>query len=165
MGLAKTSAAALNLLIDIGYFPVHVNLDLLKYNIRTDYPDEVLAAAESLLSQSYDLDEVYLLCSTCIHWDTEILHELKSTRISLLEVTVRWQFFFQIKLRESSYWPVWVYICVSLSLYIYILYLSLYIYSILTIIICWYSYLECQNRFDTPEGLCHWCGWGWWGTF
>ncbi|CDP06605.1 unnamed protein product [Coffea canephora] len=54
MGLSKTSAAALNLLIDIGYFPVHVNLDLLKYSIHTDYPDRVLAAAGSLLSESYD---------------------------------------------------------------------------------------------------------------
>ena len=60
MGLSKTSAAALNLLIDIGYFPVHVNLDLLKYSIHTDYPDRVLAAAGSLLSESYDdLDVVY----------------------------------------------------------------------------------------------------------
>ncbi|KAL0338307.1 UNVERIFIED_CONTAM: Ribonuclease II, chloroplastic/mitochondrial [Sesamum angustifolium] len=58
MGLAKTAAAAVNLLIDIGYFPVHVNLDLLKLNIRTDYPEEILAAAESLLSESPDLDEV-----------------------------------------------------------------------------------------------------------
>ncbi|KAL3531809.1 hypothetical protein ACH5RR_005330 [Cinchona calisaya] len=57
MGLTKTSDAALNLLIDVGYFPVHVNLDLLKYNIRTDYRDEVLSAAESLLSDSSDLDE------------------------------------------------------------------------------------------------------------
>lgn len=58
MGLAKTSAAALKLLIDIGYFPVHVNLDLLKYNLRTDHPEEVLAAAEILLAESSDLDLV-----------------------------------------------------------------------------------------------------------
>lgn len=60
MGLAKTASAAVNLLIDIGYFPVHVNLDLLKLNIRTDYREEILAAAESLLSESPDLDEVIL---------------------------------------------------------------------------------------------------------
>ncbi|KAK4480956.1 hypothetical protein RD792_011818 [Penstemon davidsonii] len=58
MGLTKTSSAAVNLLIDIGYFPLHVNLDLLKTNIRTDYPEGILAAAESLLSESPDLDEV-----------------------------------------------------------------------------------------------------------
>ncbi|KAL3839520.1 hypothetical protein ACJIZ3_024111 [Penstemon smallii] len=58
MGLTKTSSAAVNLLIDIGYFPLHVNLDLLKSNIRTDYPEGILAAAESLLSESPDLDEV-----------------------------------------------------------------------------------------------------------
>ncbi|KAK6146914.1 hypothetical protein DH2020_017826 [Rehmannia glutinosa] len=58
MGLAKTASAAVNLLIDIGYFPVHVNLDLLKLNIRTDYREEIIAAAESLLSESPDLDEV-----------------------------------------------------------------------------------------------------------
>ncbi|XP_020252520.1 ribonuclease II, chloroplastic/mitochondrial isoform X1 [Asparagus officinalis] len=58
MGLLKTSAAAVNLLIDIGYFPVHVNLDLLKFNIRTEHSDEVLLAAEDLMMQSADLDEV-----------------------------------------------------------------------------------------------------------
>jgi len=58
MGLSKTSAAAVNLLIDIGYFSLHVNLDLLKFNIRTEHTDEVLLAAEELLTQSSDLDEV-----------------------------------------------------------------------------------------------------------
>ncbi|CAI9098240.1 OLC1v1034851C1 [Oldenlandia corymbosa var. corymbosa] len=57
MGLGKTSTAALNLLVDIGYFPVHVNLDLLKYNIRTEHPEEILSAAERLLSESPDIDE------------------------------------------------------------------------------------------------------------
>lgn len=56
-GHAKTSSAAVNLLIDIGYFPVHVNLDLLKFNIRTEYNDEVLLAAENLLTISSDPDE------------------------------------------------------------------------------------------------------------
>ncbi|KAL2533764.1 Ribonuclease II [Abeliophyllum distichum] len=58
MGLAKTASTAVGLLIDIGYFPVHVNLDLLKLNIRTNYPEEILAAAESVLSESPDLDKV-----------------------------------------------------------------------------------------------------------
>ncbi|CAK9175226.1 unnamed protein product [Ilex paraguariensis] len=58
MGLPKTASSAVNLLIDIGYFPVHVNLDLLKFNIRTDYPDEILSAAEHLVSESSDPDEV-----------------------------------------------------------------------------------------------------------
>ncbi|PIN04763.1 Exoribonuclease II [Handroanthus impetiginosus] len=58
MGLAKTASAAVNLLIDIGYFPVHVNLDLLKLNIRTDYSEEILTAAERILSESPDVDEV-----------------------------------------------------------------------------------------------------------
>lgn len=57
MGQAKTSSAAVNLLIDIGYFPVHVNLDLLKLNLPTDHRDEIISAAESLLSTSIDLDE------------------------------------------------------------------------------------------------------------
>ncbi|XP_042476524.1 ribonuclease II, chloroplastic/mitochondrial isoform X2 [Macadamia integrifolia] len=56
MGLPKMSSSALNLLIDIGYFPVHVNLDLLKFNIRTEYSDEIMSAEESLLSGSPDLD-------------------------------------------------------------------------------------------------------------
>lgn len=57
MGMAKTASSALNLLIDIGYFPVHVNLDLLKLNICTDHPEKVASAAEDLLSASCDIDE------------------------------------------------------------------------------------------------------------
>ncbi|KAG5550238.1 hypothetical protein RHGRI_015261 [Rhododendron griersonianum] len=58
MGLAKTSASALKLLIDIGYFPVHVNLDMLKLNIRTDHSDEIISAAERVLSEASDPDEL-----------------------------------------------------------------------------------------------------------
>uniref|UniRef100_A0A2N9J315 RNB domain-containing protein n=1 Tax=Fagus sylvatica TaxID=28930 RepID=A0A2N9J315_FAGSY len=58
MGLVKTASSAVNLLIDIGYFPVHVNLDLLKFNIPTDHSDEIISAAESLLSESSDSDEI-----------------------------------------------------------------------------------------------------------
>lgn len=58
MGLTRTASSAVNLLIDIGYFPVHINLDLLKFNIRTDYPIEILSAAESLLLESSDPDEI-----------------------------------------------------------------------------------------------------------
>ncbi|URD77310.1 RNB [Musa troglodytarum] len=57
MGLMKTSSTAVNLLIDIGYFPVHVNLDLFKFNIHTEYSEEVMSAAENLLAVSNDLDE------------------------------------------------------------------------------------------------------------
>lgn len=58
MGLVKTAASAVNLLIDIGHFPRHVNLDLLKFNIRTDHSDDIIAAAESLLLEASDPDEV-----------------------------------------------------------------------------------------------------------
>ncbi|KAL8039374.1 hypothetical protein ABFX02_10G032800 [Erythranthe guttata] len=58
MGLSKTASAAVNLLTAVGYFPVHVNLDLLKLNIRTDHREEIIAAANRLLSESADLDEV-----------------------------------------------------------------------------------------------------------
>lgn len=58
MGLTKTSTSALNLLIDVGYFAEHVNLDLLKFNIRTNHSDEIMSAAESLLLESTDPDEV-----------------------------------------------------------------------------------------------------------
>lgn len=57
MGLSKMSADAVNLLIDIGYFPVHVNLELLKFNIRIEHSDEILSAAEDILAQPSDLDE------------------------------------------------------------------------------------------------------------
>ncbi|WCJ28308.1 Ribonuclease II/R family protein [Euphorbia peplus] len=58
MGLVKTASSALNLLIDIGYFPVHVNLDLLKFNIDTEHSDEVISAAENLLIESIDPDKI-----------------------------------------------------------------------------------------------------------
>ncbi|OVA16519.1 Ribonuclease II/R [Macleaya cordata] len=58
MGLAKLSSSAVNLLIDIGYFPVHINLDVLKFNIHTEYSDKIISAAEELLSVSSDPDEM-----------------------------------------------------------------------------------------------------------
>ncbi|KAF5737173.1 ribonuclease II chloroplastic/mitochondrial [Tripterygium wilfordii] len=58
MGMAKTASSAINLLIDIGYFPVHVNLDLLKLDIHTDHSDETISTAESLLSDSSDPDKI-----------------------------------------------------------------------------------------------------------
>lgn len=59
--MAKAASSAVNLLIDIGYFPVHVNLDLLKLNIATDHSDEVISAAENLVLASVDPDKVHLL--------------------------------------------------------------------------------------------------------
>ncbi|KAL4296653.1 hypothetical protein GQ457_12G009740 [Hibiscus cannabinus] len=58
MGLTKTPSSALNLLINIGYFPVHVNLDMLKLNIHKNHSDEIIAAAESILYESPDSDEM-----------------------------------------------------------------------------------------------------------
>ncbi|KAJ8899689.1 hypothetical protein K2173_019387 [Erythroxylum novogranatense] len=57
VGMTKTASSATNLLTDIGYFHVHVNLDVLKLNIRTEHSDEIVAAAEALLSESSDPDE------------------------------------------------------------------------------------------------------------
>ena len=67
MGLAKTASSAVNLLIDIGYFPVHVNLEQLKLDIKTDHSEEVKAAAESLLAESPDPDEVSLQIQMRLH--------------------------------------------------------------------------------------------------
>jgi len=61
MGLQKTSVSALNLLIDIGYFPVHVNLELLKLNLPTHHSEAITEAAEALLSESSDIDAVSTL--------------------------------------------------------------------------------------------------------
>lgn len=58
LGLQKTASSAVNLLIDIGFFPVHVNLDLLKLNIQTNYSDDIVSEAENLLAESSDTDEV-----------------------------------------------------------------------------------------------------------
>ncbi|CAN1769954.1 Ribonuclease II, chloroplastic/mitochondrial [Linum perenne] len=57
MGMAKTASSAFNLLVAIGYFPVHVNLDLLKLNIRTHHSEEMILAAENILSEHADPDE------------------------------------------------------------------------------------------------------------
>lgn len=61
MGLTRMAPAAVKLLIDIGYFPVHVNLDLLKLGIPTNHSEEIISAAESVLVESSDVDEVSLL--------------------------------------------------------------------------------------------------------
>lgn len=69
MGLQKTSVSALNLLIDIGYFPVHVNLDLLKLNLPTHHSEAIIEAAKVLLSKSSDIDAVStlpLLLDICV---------------------------------------------------------------------------------------------------
>nr|XP_004506585.1 ribonuclease II, chloroplastic/mitochondrial [Cicer arietinum] len=58
MGQAKTASSAMNLLIDIGYFPVHINLNLFKLRIPTDHSEKITSAAQSLLSDSSDPDEI-----------------------------------------------------------------------------------------------------------
>lgn len=52
------SSAAVGLLMDIGYFPIHVNLDVLKMNIRTEHNYKTLLAAEQILARTSDPDEV-----------------------------------------------------------------------------------------------------------
>ena len=64
--MAKTASSAVKLLIDIGYFPVHINLDLLKLGIPTDHSDEIISAAQSLLLDSSDPDEVGFICLTTL---------------------------------------------------------------------------------------------------
>ncbi|KAI3851744.1 hypothetical protein MKW92_024174 [Papaver armeniacum] len=76
MELPKLSSSALKLLIGIGYsyFPVHIDLDLLKLNVRTKYSDDIISDAEDLLSNS-DLDEASN-------------DEIKQVKISKLQKTV-----------------------------------------------------------------------------
>ncbi|KAF6993315.1 hypothetical protein CFC21_010227 [Triticum aestivum] len=57
MGFARTSSAALKLLINVGYFPVHVNLDLFRYDVQTTYTEKVLSVAEELLVDCPDSDK------------------------------------------------------------------------------------------------------------
>ncbi|CAM0957974.1 unnamed protein product [Alopecurus aequalis] len=57
MGFSRTSSAALKLLINVGYFPVHVNLDLFRYDVQTTYSEEVLSVAEQLLVDCPDSDK------------------------------------------------------------------------------------------------------------
>lgn len=56
--MSKTSSAAVGLLMDIGYFPIHVNLDVLKMNIRTEHNYKTLLAAEQILARTSDPDKV-----------------------------------------------------------------------------------------------------------
>ncbi|KAI3923375.1 hypothetical protein MKW98_026968, partial [Papaver atlanticum] len=56
MEFPKLSSSALKLLIGIEYFPVHIDLDLLKLNVRTKYSDDIISAAEDLLS-NFDPDK------------------------------------------------------------------------------------------------------------
>ncbi|CAH9074438.1 unnamed protein product [Cuscuta europaea] len=58
MGMAKTSSSAVTLLMNIGYFPVHVNLDLLKLNLPTDHRDDIVLAADNILVESTSMCEV-----------------------------------------------------------------------------------------------------------
>jgi exoribonuclease II len=58
MRMAQTSYAAVGLLMDIGYFPIHVNLDVLKLNIQTEHNYKSLFAAEQVLACT-DPDEVF----------------------------------------------------------------------------------------------------------
>jgi len=62
LGLAKTTSSAVKLLIDIGYFPVHINLDLLRSGIPTGHSEEIISAAQSLLLDSSDPDKVGFIC-------------------------------------------------------------------------------------------------------
>lgn len=55
----------MNLLIDIGYFPVHVNLELMKLNVATKYSEEILLAADEVLLLQPDPDKVASEDSSC----------------------------------------------------------------------------------------------------
>ena len=52
LGISRLSSAAVDLLINIGYFPVHVNLELLKFEIPTRHSDEVLSVVKNTLEHS-----------------------------------------------------------------------------------------------------------------
>ncbi|XP_057838680.2 ribonuclease II, chloroplastic/mitochondrial isoform X1 [Cryptomeria japonica] len=58
LGIPRFSSSAVDLLINIGYFPVHVNLELLKFEIPTKHSDEVLSLVSDILEHSLpDQDE------------------------------------------------------------------------------------------------------------
>eukprot|EP00252_Welwitschia_mirabilis_P004250 TRINITY_DN1452_c0_g1_i1.p1 TRINITY_DN1452_c0_g1~~TRINITY_DN1452_c0_g1_i1.p1 ORF type:complete len:802 (+),score=154.55 TRINITY_DN1452_c0_g1_i1:173-2578(+) len=59
LGMPKTSSAAVTLLIDIGYFPVHVNLDIMKFDVPTEHSKSALAAADDIHEYPPpDMDEI-----------------------------------------------------------------------------------------------------------
>ncbi|KAH7422551.1 hypothetical protein KP509_12G013800 [Ceratopteris richardii] len=58
LGLGKNSAGAIDVMIQIGYFGVHENFDLLKLDLPTCFPEQVIEAVGIIKSQSpQDLDE------------------------------------------------------------------------------------------------------------
>jgi len=70
LGLAKTTSSAVKLLIDIGYFPVHINLDLLKSGIPTDHSEEIISAAQTLLLDTFDPDKVgFVFLTTLLKYE------------------------------------------------------------------------------------------------
>lgn len=59
LGKLKASSSAADLLIDIGYFPIHVNLEFLKFDIPTKQSDSVLAAVDKIFEHPPpDPDEI-----------------------------------------------------------------------------------------------------------
>ena len=85
MGLAKTSSSAVKLLIDIGYFPVHINLDLLRSGIPTDHSEEIISVAQSLLLDTSDPDKVGFIFLTML-LKYEINHICFNDRILYIDI-------------------------------------------------------------------------------
>ncbi|KAJ3668963.1 hypothetical protein LUZ60_010913 [Juncus effusus] len=56
MGMGKATYAAVGLLMEIGYFPIHVNLEVYKNNIPTDHNYKCLLAAEQVMQRTSDPD-------------------------------------------------------------------------------------------------------------
>lgn len=50
MKISKKSSVAVDLLIKMGIFPVHANLDLLKSGVPTEFSSEFLQAAQHVLA-------------------------------------------------------------------------------------------------------------------
>lgn len=58
LGVCKSPAAALSVMIQMGYFATHENIDLLRLDLRIEFPSETLAETEAIKSQHpYDLDK------------------------------------------------------------------------------------------------------------
>ncbi|KAJ7539995.1 hypothetical protein O6H91_11G117600 [Diphasiastrum complanatum] len=57
LGMSKTPTSAVDVLIGMGIFPAHVNVELLKSRIRIDFSNELLAAAELIRNEPFpDID-------------------------------------------------------------------------------------------------------------
>lgn len=66
LGVAKSSAGAISVMIQMGYFGIHENFDFLKQNFPISFSDEAIGAVRAMnASHPDDLDKVTSMSLHC----------------------------------------------------------------------------------------------------